>query len=101
MKSPCRLAVCLLGLLCPSPFPTWSAAWVDPAQYLVLEPKQGPWQAQWIDPGEGIDVNSLSRHVNTYAVLFDVANAGRRSRIAERLFTDSKVRDTTVQAFRK
>ncbi len=44
---------------------------------------------------DGIGVNSLSRHVNTYAILFDVADADRRARIAQRLFTDPKVRDTT------
>ena len=53
----------------------------------------------WSEPEglyrDGIGVDSLSRHVNTYAVLFEVADAGRRARIAQRLFTDSKVRDTT------
>lgn len=44
---------------------------------------------------DGIGVGSLSRHVNTYAILFDVADAARQQRISERLFTDSKVRDTT------
>jgi glycogen debranching enzyme len=44
---------------------------------------------------DGVGVDSLSRHVNTYAVLFDVADAGRRKRIAQRLFTDPSVRDTT------
>jgi hypothetical protein len=44
---------------------------------------------------DGIGVPSLSRHVNTHAVLFDVADAARRQRIAERLFTDPAVRDTT------
>lgn len=44
---------------------------------------------------DGIEVASLSRHVNTYAILFDVADPARQHRIAERLFTDAKVRDTT------
>ena len=44
---------------------------------------------------DGVGVNSLSRHVNTYAVLFDVADESRRARIAQRLFTDPAVRDTT------
>lgn len=44
---------------------------------------------------DGIGVNSLSRHVNTYAILFGVADAKRQGRIAERLFTDPAVRDTT------
>jgi alpha-L-rhamnosidase len=44
---------------------------------------------------DGIGVESLSRHVNTYAVLFDVADAERQARIAQRLFTDPAVRDTT------
>ncbi len=44
---------------------------------------------------DGIAVKSLSRHVNIYAVLFDVADSQHRERIARRLFTDSSVRDTT------
>jgi hypothetical protein len=44
---------------------------------------------------DGVGVQSLSRHVNTYAVLFDVADPARKERIARRLFTDPAVRDTT------
>jgi hypothetical protein len=44
---------------------------------------------------DGIEATSLSKHANTYAILFDVADAARQQRIAQRLFTDPKVRDTT------
>jgi hypothetical protein len=44
---------------------------------------------------DGIATNSLSRHVNIDAVLFDVADQERSARIAQRLFTDPKLLDVT------
>jgi len=45
---------------------------------------------------DGIQTKSLSRHVNIYAVLFDVADEQRSKRIAPRLFNDPKLRDVTL-----
>jgi alpha-L-rhamnosidase len=44
---------------------------------------------------DGIATKSLSRHVNIYAVLFDVADHDRSARIAQRLFTDLQLLDVT------
>ncbi len=54
----------------------------------------------WSDK-EGLYVDeigskSLSRHVNAAAILFDVADAEKRQRIAKRLFNDHEVRDTSL-----
>ncbi len=44
---------------------------------------------------DGVAITSLSRHVNIYAVLFNVADAKHAARIAGRLFTDPKLLDVT------
>ena len=44
---------------------------------------------------DGIATQSLSRHVNIHAVLFDVADRQRAARLARRLFTDPKLLDVT------
>lgn len=44
---------------------------------------------------DGIATRSFSQHVNTFAVLFGVADDARRKRIAEKLFDDPSLRGTT------
>ena len=44
---------------------------------------------------DGIQTKSLSQHVNIYAILFNVADENKRQKIAQRLFTDSRLRQTT------
>lgn len=44
---------------------------------------------------DGIAVDTLSKHVNAFAVLFDIADAAKKDRIAKRLFDDSALRETT------
>ncbi len=44
---------------------------------------------------DGIATRMFSQHVNAFAVLFDVADEGKKRRIADRLFDDARLRSTT------
>lgn len=44
---------------------------------------------------DGVTIKSLSRHVNTYAILFNVADEAKTQRIAKRLFDDPALRSMT------
>lgn len=44
---------------------------------------------------DGIETKALSQHVNTFAVLYGIADAQRTARIAKRLFDDPALRGTT------
>lgn len=56
---------------------------------------QNAWSEQEGLYTDGVGIKSLSRHVNAYAILFDVADPVRTERIAKRLFDDPAVRNTT------
>lgn len=56
---------------------------------------QHAWSEQEGVYTDGVGIKSLSKHVNTYAVLFDVADATRTARITTRLFDDPALRSTT------
>lgn len=44
---------------------------------------------------DGIATVTFSRHVNAFAILADVADGARKTRIADRLFSDASLRNTT------
>lgn len=44
---------------------------------------------------DGVEIKSLSQHVNIYAILYGVAGDAQKERIAQRLFDDTRLRDTT------
>lgn len=44
---------------------------------------------------DGIATRTFSQHVNVFAVIFGIADEGRRTRIAEKLFGDTSLRGTT------